>query len=136
MEMEQIYLSHQRLAEDTIRTITSKKLLKNCLLNERDCRILSISLSTCSQNRTRIHSRSDKGYFHSKPQSVSRLTNRNSIQIKRRKTFKQAEIPISERMSKIIAKYRNLSPYGYIFPIVDDKKEKLHKKYRYQMKKF
>lgn len=70
------------------------------------------------------------------PQSVSRLTNRNSIQIKRRKTFKQAEIPISERMSKIIAKYKGLSPYGYIFPIVDDKKEKLHKKYQYQMKKF
>lgn len=73
----------------------------------------------------------DAVYLHE-----SNITNRNTIQIKRRKTFKQAEIPISDRMLKIIAKYKGLSPYGYIFPIVDDKKEILHKKYQYQMKKF
>jgi hypothetical protein len=46
------------------------------------------------------------------------------------------EIPISTKMEQIISKYRGLSPYGYIFPIIDDKQDKLHKVYLYQMKKF
>lgn len=73
----------------------------------------------------------DAAYLHE-----TNITNRNTIVIKRRKTFKQAEIPISTKMEQIISKYRGLSPYGYIFPIIDDKQDKLHKVYLYQMKKF
>ena len=73
----------------------------------------------------------DAAYLHE-----SNITKRNTIQIKRRKTFKEAEIPISTKMAEIISKYKGASSYGYIFPIIDDNKEKQHKIYLYQMKKF
>ena len=73
----------------------------------------------------------DAAYLHE-----SNITKRNTIQIKRRKTFKEAEIPISTKMAQIISKYKGASSYGYIFPIIDDNKEKQHKIYLYQMKKF
>lgn len=73
----------------------------------------------------------DAVYLHE-----SNITKRNTIQIKRRKTFKEVEIPISTRMAQIISKYKGESSYGYIFPIIDDNKEKQHRMYLYQMKKF
>lgn len=52
------------------------------------------------------------------------ITNRGTLMIRRKKTHRPVEVPISPVMKRIIEKYRGQSKYGYIFPIMDDKKDK------------
>lgn len=55
------------------------------------------------------------------------ITNRQTILVRRKKTHRQVEVPISPAMRCIIDKYRGKSKDGYIFPIMDDKKERTYK---------
>ena len=64
------------------------------------------------------------------------ITNRNTIMVRRKKTHRPVEVPITPAMRKIIDKYRGQSKDGYIFPIMDDKKEKMHKTKDYTFKNF
>jgi integrase len=58
------------------------------------------------------------------------------IRVKRKKTHKPVEIPVNPVMAKIIDKYRGQTKNGYIFPIMDDEKEKGYKAKDYLFKKF
>jgi hypothetical protein len=49
---------------------------------------------------------------------------------------KPVEIPVNPVMAKIIDKYRGQTQNGYIFPIMDDEKEKDYKTKDYFFKKF
>lgn len=64
------------------------------------------------------------------------ITNRSTLVIRRKKTHRPVEIPISPVMRKIIDKYRGQSKDGYIFPILDDKREKQYKTKDYSFKRF
>lgn len=64
------------------------------------------------------------------------ITNRRTIMIRRKKTHRAVEIPISPVMQHIIDKYRGQSPFGYIFPIIDDKKERESRTKDYCYKRF
>jgi integrase len=58
------------------------------------------------------------------------------IHIKRKKTHKPVEMPVNPVMQKIIDKYRGKTKNGYVFPIIDDEKEKEHEIRDYTIKKF
>ncbi|MDR1092283.1 MAG: tyrosine-type recombinase/integrase [Prevotella sp.] len=58
------------------------------------------------------------------------------IRVKRKKTHKPVEIPVNPVMAKIIDKYRGQTKNGYIFPIMDDEKEKGYETKDYLFKKF
>jgi hypothetical protein len=58
------------------------------------------------------------------------------IHVKRKKTHKPVEIPVNPVMEKIIDKYRGQTKNGYIFPIMDDEKEKEYKQRDYLFKNF
>jgi integrase len=58
------------------------------------------------------------------------------IHVKRKKTHKPVEIPVNPVMAKIIDKYRGRTKNGYIFPIMDDEKEKEYKLRDYLFKYF
>jgi len=64
------------------------------------------------------------------------ITNKSTLVMRRKKTHRPVEIPISPAMRKIIDKYRGQSKDGYIFPIMDDKKEKQYKTKDYSFKRF
>lgn len=64
------------------------------------------------------------------------ITKRRTIIARRKKTHKPVEIPISPAMEQIINKYMGKTKDGYIFPIMDDKKEKEYKTKDYTFKKF
>lgn len=64
------------------------------------------------------------------------ITNRKTLMIRRKKTHRPVEVPISPAMQKIIDRYRGVSKYGYIFPIMDDKKENASKTKDYCLKSF
>lgn len=56
--------------------------------------------------------------------------------VRRKKTHRPVEVPITPAMRQIINKYRGQSKDGYIFPIMDDKKEKTYKTKDYTFKNF
>lgn len=56
--------------------------------------------------------------------------------VRRKKTHRPVEVPITPAMKRIIDKYRGQSKDGYIFPIMDDKKEKAYKTKDYTFKNF
>lgn len=62
------------------------------------------------------------------------VTNRNTIMVRRKKTHRPVEVPITPAMKLIIDKYKGMSKDGYIFPIMDDKKEKEYKTKDYTFK--
>jgi integrase len=52
------------------------------------------------------------------------ITNRNTLILRRKKTHKQVEIPLSQIMANIVDRYRGQTKNDYVFPIMDDEKEK------------
>ena len=56
--------------------------------------------------------------------------------VKRKKTHRTAEVPITPIVRSIIDKYKGISKFGYIFPIMDDEQEKNHSTKDYTYKKF
>ncbi len=64
------------------------------------------------------------------------ITRKNTIAVRRKKTHRPVEIPITPVMRKIIDKYKGQSKDGYIFPIMDDEKEKTYNTKDYTYKKF
>lgn len=52
------------------------------------------------------------------------ITRRGTIAVRRKKTHRAVEVPITPVMRQIIDKYKGQSKDGYIFPIMDDEKEK------------
>lgn len=66
----------------------------------------------------------------------SNITRRGTIAVKRKKTHRLVEVPVTPAMRQIINKYKGQSKDGYIFPIMDDEKEKAYKTKDYTFKKF
>lgn len=66
----------------------------------------------------------------------SDITRKHTIVCNRKKTHRPVEIPISPEMDAIIARYSCFSKDGYIFPIMDDEKEREYKTRDYTFKKF
>ena len=66
----------------------------------------------------------------------SDITRANTIRVKRKKTHQPVEVPVSPAMADIIAKYRGQTVDGYVFPIMDDKKEAAYTTADYLFKKF
>jgi integrase len=64
------------------------------------------------------------------------INKQGMIHVKRKKTHKPVEIPVNPVMEKIINKYRGQTKNGYIFPIMDDEKEKEYETKDYLFKKF
>lgn len=64
------------------------------------------------------------------------ITRKNTIAVRRKKTHRPVEIPITPVMRGIIDKYRGKSRDGYIFPIMDDRKESTYSTKDYTYKKF
>ena len=64
------------------------------------------------------------------------ITSRNTLLVKRKKTHRSVEIPITPILQFIIDKYQGLSKDGYIFPIMDDDKEKAYETKDYIFKRF
>jgi len=64
------------------------------------------------------------------------ITKHRTIIARRKKTHKAIEIPISPAMEQIINKYMGKTKDGYVFPIMDDKKEKEYETKDYTFKKF
>ncbi len=66
----------------------------------------------------------------------SDITRSNTIRVKRKKTHQPVEVPVSPAMNNIINKYRGTTTDGYVFPIMDDAKEKSYTTADYLFKKF
>lgn len=66
----------------------------------------------------------------------SDITRANTIRVKRKKTHQPVEVPVSPAMANIIAKYKGQTVDGYVFPIMDDKKEAAYTTADYLFKKF
>lgn len=64
------------------------------------------------------------------------ITKENTIRVKRKKTHKPVEIPVNPIMENIINKYRGKTKNGYVFPVMDDDKEKEYKTKDFTFKKF
>lgn len=64
------------------------------------------------------------------------ITRRGTIVARRKKTHRAVEVPESPVMREIIDKYKGQSKDGYIFPIMDDEKEKKYTTKDYTFKKF
>lgn len=64
------------------------------------------------------------------------ITKDKTIHVKRKKTHKPVEIPINAVMEIIINKYRGKTKNGYVFPIMDDEKEKKYTTKDLTFKKF
>lgn len=64
------------------------------------------------------------------------ITNNGFIRTKRKKTHVTVEVPISPVMQIIIDKYKGQSKDGYVFPIIDEAKEKTYKTKDYTTKNF
>lgn len=66
----------------------------------------------------------------------SDITGNRTISTKRKKTHRPVEVPISPDMDTIMCRYSSFSKDGYIFPILDDEKDKEYKTKEYSLKKF
>lgn len=64
------------------------------------------------------------------------ITRRGTIATRRKKTHRPVEVPVTPKMRQIIDKYKGQSKDGYIFPVMDDKKEKAYATKDYTFKKF
>lgn len=64
------------------------------------------------------------------------ITRKDTLLVKRKKTHRTVEVPITPIMRAIIDKYKGQSKYGYVFPILDDEHEKTHTTKDYIYKKF
>ena len=64
------------------------------------------------------------------------ITRKGTITIRRKKTHRPVEVPVTPVMRDIINKYKGQSKDGYIFPIMDDDKEKSYATKDYTFKKF
>lgn len=64
------------------------------------------------------------------------ITKEKTICVKRKKTHKPVEVPVNPIMENIINKYRGQTKNGYVFPIMDDEKEKEYKTKDFTFKKF
>jgi integrase len=64
------------------------------------------------------------------------ITDRNTLQIRRKKTHHSVEVPISPIMANIISKYRGTTKDGYVFPIMDEQKQKKYKTREFLFKRF
>lgn len=64
------------------------------------------------------------------------ITKNNTLRIKRKKTHRTVEVPITPIVRSIIDKYKGQSKDGYIFPIMNDEDEKRHITKDYTYKKF
>lgn len=66
----------------------------------------------------------------------SDITSERTISARRKKTHRAVEIPVSPAMEQIILRYSAFSKDGYIFPILDDTREKEYRTRDYTFKKF
>lgn len=64
------------------------------------------------------------------------ITRKNTLLVKRKKTHRTVEVPITPVVRAIIDKYKGQSKDGYIFPIMDDEEEKKYSTKDYTYKKF
>ena len=64
------------------------------------------------------------------------ITNRNTLLVRRKKTHRSVEVPITPVMRTIINKYKGASKDRYIFPIMDDELEKKYTTKDYLFKNF
>ncbi len=64
------------------------------------------------------------------------ITNRNTLIMRRKKTVKLVEVPITPVMSDIIKRYSGTGKGDYIFPIMDDKKVDQYVTRDYLFKRF
>ena len=64
------------------------------------------------------------------------ITRNNTLLVKRKKTHRTVEVPITPVVRSIINKYKGMSKDGYIFPIMNDEYEKNHTVKDYTYKKF
>lgn len=64
------------------------------------------------------------------------ITRKGTIAVRRKKTHRPVEVPMTPVMRRIIDKYKGQSKDGYIFPIMDDEKEKKYATKDYTFKKF
>lgn len=64
------------------------------------------------------------------------ITKRDTLLVKRKKTHRTVEVPITPLVRAIIDKYKGQSKDGYIFPIMDDESEKKHATKDYTYKRF
>lgn len=64
------------------------------------------------------------------------ITKSHTFMIKRKKTHRALEIPITPQVDAIIAKYKGLSPCGYIMPIINEKVDARQTIRDYTSKKF
>lgn len=64
------------------------------------------------------------------------ITKKETLLVKRKKNHRTVEVPITPVVRSIIDKYKGMSKYGYIFPIMDDEQEKNHSTKDYTYKKF
>ncbi len=64
------------------------------------------------------------------------ITRRGTICVRRKKTHRPVEVPVTPVMRQIINKYKGQSKDGYIFPIMDDEKERTYTTKDYTFKKF
>lgn len=64
------------------------------------------------------------------------VTRRGTITARRKKTHRAVEVPVTPTMRRIIEKYKGQSKDGYIFPIMDDEKERSYTTKDYTFKKF
>ena len=64
------------------------------------------------------------------------ITRQGKIHVKRKKTHKAVEIPLNPILENIVRKYKGKTKDGYIFPIMDEEKEKSHKTKDYIFKHF
>ena len=64
------------------------------------------------------------------------ITLKGTIAVRRKKTHRPVEVPVTPVMRHIIDKYKGQSKDGYIFPIMDDEKEKKYTTKDYTFKKF
>lgn len=64
------------------------------------------------------------------------ITRKGTIAVRRKKTHRPVEVPVTPVMRHIIDKYKGQSKDGYIFPIMDDEKEKKYTTKDYTFKKF
>lgn len=67
---------------------------------------------------------------------MKHITPNHTILARRKKTHRFVEVPITPAMERIILKYSGKSKDGYVFPIMDDAKEKQCATRDYIFKKF
>ena len=64
------------------------------------------------------------------------ITRQGTIYVKRKKTHKSVEVPFNPVLEHIVRKYKGQTKDGYVFPIMDEEKEKVYKTKDYIYKYF